>query len=214
MVGFLKRLFGSTTEPAIDRKLNHPCDLRKGDFLKFQFLPQSELSGKTFEVYKVNTYTYDGVDYPEMIIKDREGNIFFMMIEEEDGGEYVGLSKKVPKAMIREIIPQNKLDEILKKGTGKFLHIDEKSQFPGFEKWLSMYYIETDENKGSFIKGDFRGNVNGKVENFKSHFLMDSSNEYALEIEVYGDGEIELSATVYHEINVIAEIYPGSLEKK
>ena len=47
-----------------------------------------------------------------------------------------------------------------------------------------------------------------------SYLLTDPSDEYALEIEVYGENEIELSATVYHDIDMIDEPLPGSLEKQ
>lgn len=210
MAGFFNKLFGSR-DASDTRKLSHPSQLREGDFLKLKFLPQSDLSGKTFEVSKVNTYTYDGADYPEKILKDREGNIIFMMIEEEDGEEYVGFSKKVPKSQIREIIHQNTLDSILEPGTGITLKASNKPE--GFEQWLVDAYRETDEYKGHFAKGDARADESQVGEKFKSFLLTDTSDEYALEIEVYGTNEIELSATVYHDINVIEEILPGSLEE-
>ena len=101
--------------------------------MKFKFF-QSEASGKIYEVFKVNTYNYDGVNYPEMILKDKEGNIIFMMVEEEDGEEYIGLSKKIPKAEIRNIIHQNTLDSILQAGTGITVKVQQKPD--GFEKWI------------------------------------------------------------------------------
>ena len=212
MAGFFKRLFGSG-EPQETRRLSHPSDLRAGDFVKFQFLPQSDVGNKTFEVFKVNTYQYDGVDYPEMILKDREGNIIFMMVEEEDGEEYVGISKKVPKAQIRDILPQEALDRILEKGTGSVWGLDDKDQPAEFKEWLTTKYTETDEDKATFAKGDSRSGNSKARENFKSYTLTDPSDEYALELEVYGENEIELSATVYHDINVIEEILPGTLEE-
>ena len=216
MAGFFNKLFSlfGSSKPDKTRRLTHPRDLRQGDFLKFQFLPQSEVSGKTFEVNKVNTYSYDGMHYPEMILKDREGTIIFMTIEEEDGEEHIGLSKKVPKSQIREIIPQDTLDRIFEKGTGESLRLRKENHPEGFENWLVEAYRESDEYKGNFAKGDARSNQARTGENFKSYLLTDSSDEYALEIEVYGENEIELSATVYHDINTIEEILPGSLEEK
>ena len=209
MAGFFKRIFGAG-ESNETRRLSHPSDLRAGDFIKFQFLPQSDVSNKTFEVFKVNTYQYGGIDYPEMILKDREGNIIFMMIEEEDGEEYVGLSKKVPKSLIREILPQESLDRIFKKSTGSSLSLDKKNYPIEFENWLATKYTETDEENATFAKGDARSGKSATKESFKSYTLTDPSDEYALELEVYGQNEVELSATVYHSINVIEEILPGS----
>jgi len=209
MIGFLKKLFGGD-KPDESRVFSHPRDLRQGDFLTFGYLPQADLSGKTFEVYKVNTYNYGGLYYPEMILKDSAGTIVFMAIEEEDGEEYVCVSKKVPKSDIRDIIPQDVLDSITAKGTGITLKVNHKPE--GFEKWLMTNYVETDESRGSFVKSDLRREVNNQAEQLMAYTLMDNSDEFALEIEVYGESEVELSATVYHDIDCIEEILPRSLK--
>ena len=49
-----------------------------------------------------------------------------------------------------------------------------------------------------------------KQEKFSSHTLVDRSDEYAIEIELYDTGEVELSATVYHDIEEIEEMWPGN----
>lgn len=208
-MGFFDNIFRKK-EPAAERRLRHPQDLRKGDFVTFQFLPQQEVSGKTFEVSKVNTYTYDGVDYPEMILKNKEGDIIFMMVEEEDGEEYVGLSKKVPKTMIRDLIDQEMLDLIFARGTGVRVNLQSKPE--ELSAWLGDKYMETDEYLGHFSKGDARAKEFGQDERFRAYELHDHSDEFAIEIEVYGKEEVEMSLTVYHDINVIEEILPGSLE--
>lgn len=214
MAGFFGKLFGAGKSNET-RRLTHPCDLRKGDFVRFGIVSQSEVSGQTFEVYKVNTYRYGSLDYPEMILKDTAGNIIFMMIEEEDGEDYVSLSKKVPKAQIRDLMPQEALDRIFERGTGTQWGLDKEAVPEGFEKWISTKYkyTETDEEQGRFSKGDSRTQELGGDETFKSYNLVDPADEYALEIEVFGQGEIELSTTVYHDINIIEEILPGSLDE-
>lgn len=212
MAGFFKKLFGSG-ELDETRKLSHPCNLREGDFLKFKFLPQDDIGGKTFSVFKVNTCHYDGIDYPEMILKDTDGNIIFMMVEEEDGEEYLCLSKKVPKAQIRDILPQEALDSILEQGTGTKWEISVERVPEELKKWIVEKYTETDEFKGKFSKGDARVNQAQQAEDFKSYTLTDPTDEYALEVEIYGENELELSAIVYHDINIIEELLPGSLEK-
>ena len=48
-----------------------------------------------------------------------------------------------------------------------------------------------------------------KKENFVSHILEDKEGDYALEIEIYESGEVELSVTAYHKLSVIEEMWPG-----
>jgi hypothetical protein len=211
MAGFFKRMFGGGDEKKKARRLSHPRDLRVGDIVKFRYVDQSDVSGKEFEVSLINTYMYGNLCYPELILKDRSSNIIYMMVEEEDGEEYLALSKKVGKTQLDEIIGQSQLDAVLQRGTGTRVTIKVKPV--GLEEWLTEKYTESDDNiKGSFVKGDARYLSNEDVnrrENFSSYTLVDKSDKYALEIEVYEAGQIELSATVYHEIEEIEEMWPG-----
>jgi len=204
-------MLGGGDEKKEVRRLSHPRDLRVGDIIKFRYLNQSDVSGKEFEVSLINTYIYGGLCYPELILKDRASNIIYMTVEEEDGEEYLALSKKVGKTKIAEVLDQSQLDNVLRRGTGSKITIQSKPE--GLEEWLVEKYIETDDNvKGAFVKGDARYLSNEEVnkrEKFSSHTLVDKSDEYALEIEVYETGETELSVTVYHDIEEIEEMWPG-----
>ncbi|MDQ6976357.1 MAG: hypothetical protein Q9M22_07325 [Mariprofundaceae bacterium] len=210
MAGFFERLFGNN-EPVRPRRFNHPRDLRAGDIIKMNFLKQSELSGKTFEVSQINTYIYGNLCYPELVLKDRDNSIIFLMVEEEDGEEYLAFSKKVAKADIRTLLLQTQLDAILEQGAGTKVILEQI--LPGFEGWLAKKYTETDDHvKGMFLKGDARYLSDEEVkrtEPFSSHTLVDKSDKYALEVEVYETGELELSVTVYHDIDEINEMWPG-----
>jgi len=210
MAGFFERLFGSN-EPVRTRRFDHPRDLRAGDIIKMNFLKQPELSGKTFEVTQINTYIYGNLCYPELILKDREGKIVFLMVEEEDGEEYLAFSKKVAKADIRTLLNQAQLDSILAEGAGTKITLEQT--LAGFDEWLAKKYTETDDDvKGMFLKGDARylsDQEMKQTEGFSSHTLVDKSDKYALEIEVYDTGELELSVTVYHDIDEIDEMWPG-----
>ncbi|MGK4422419.1 hypothetical protein ACSLVQ_29635, partial [Klebsiella pneumoniae] len=50
-------------------------------------------------------------------------------------------------------------------------------------------------------------------EKFTSHIMEDSTEEYAIEIEIYSTGEIEVCATVYHDIDEIEEMWPSNIPK-
>lgn len=212
MSGFFSRIFGGGGDKTRSRRLNHPRDLRTGDIIKLSYLKQSDISGQEFEVSQINTYIYGNLCYPELVLKDRSGKIVFLMVEEEDGEEYLALSKKVKQADVREILDQAQIDKVLEKGAGSKVRTVSKPA--GFEEWLVEKYTETNDNvKGQFLKGDARSLSDQEMkrtENFSSHTLVDKSDEYALEIEVYETGEVELSVTVYHDIGEIKEMWPAS----
>lgn len=210
-MSFFKRLLEGKKK-AGPRLLSHPRDLHQGDLIKFKFLSQEELSGKTFEISQVNTYSYDDEIYPEYVLKDNSSNIIYLMVEEEDGEEYLALSKKIKKSQIHEILTQEQLDIVAKKGRGA--KITPNSIPSNLSEWLVKSYIETESNiKGSYVKEDARKGTDHPHHNFTSYTLTDSSDEYAIEIEVYSSNEIEVSATIYHEVSEIEDMWVGNKDE-
>lgn len=215
MAGFFKKLFGSSNEAPKRRRLSHPRDLRAGDIIKFRHLDQPDVSGKEFEVSQINTYIYGNLCYPELILKDRTNHIIYMMVEEEDGEEYLALSRKIAKADLNDVIPADEIAKIRSPGTGTT--IVPAIQPEGFEPWFVERYKEVDDRvKGTFVKGDVRylsdEDANSQ-EQFSSHILEDSEGEYALELEIYDTGEMELSVSVYHDINEIEQMWPSNMSE-
>ena len=212
MRGFFKFLFGSQELRQVARRLSHPRDLREGDIIKFGYIEQPDLSNTEFEVSQINTYIYGDLCYPELILKDRSGNLVYMMVEEEDGDEYLALCKKIQKSEVSDVIGDDAMTRILTRGTGAQIPILKKPN--GMETWLVDFYKKIDDSvKGAFVKGDARylsaEDIN-RQEKFTSHILEDSTQEYALEIEIYSTGEIELCATIYHDIDEIEEMWPSN----
>lgn len=210
-MSFFKSIFGLGVTKIKERRLDHPKDLRRGDIIKFQFIDQSEVSGKEYEVSIVNTYIYGNICYPELVLKDRNSNVVYLMVEEEDGEEYISISKKVPKGLIDEVIRPVDISKIINGGTGTKLVLE---NIPSdFSDWTVSRYKKVDHNiKGSFVKGDARylsDEELRKNENFVSHILEDKRGEYGLEVEIYESGEVELSITVYHKPSVVDEMWPG-----
>ncbi|MEN8136066.1 MAG: hypothetical protein ABFS18_11120 [Thermodesulfobacteriota bacterium] len=214
-MGLLKTLFGVGKEKKNTRILASPKDLGVGDIIKFSFLPQADLSGKEFEVTQLNSYVYDGASYPELILKDRSNNIVFLTVEDEDGEEYLAVSKKVSRGQFSKVIVQDEFDTVLKKGAGRTVTIVQP-KLAGLESWLADSYTATSHNvQGAYVKGDARTLASGEFagkEGFTSCTLLDGSEEYALEIEVYSTNEIELSVTVYHDFAAIDEMWPSTIE--
>lgn len=210
MAGLIQYLFGSGGVRKNIRRLSHPRDLRTGDIIKLGYGGPSGVTGKQFEIEQINTYIYGDMAYPELVLKDNGGDIIFLMVEEEDGEEYLAFSKKLQKSEISLLIDDEKFEEIRKKGRNAEVVLHTKPE--GYTGWLADIYKETDDRvKGAFVKGDARYLTDKelkKQEKFTAHILTDESDEKALELEVYKSGEIELSVTVYLELNQIKEMWP------
>jgi hypothetical protein len=213
MPGLFRSLFGGgkSSQPPV-RRLTHPRDLRQGDIIRFGYLDQSELSNTQFEVAEINTYIYGDMCYPELVLKDDTGTLLYLMVEEEDGETWLALAKKIPKSMIEAIVDTATFGQILARGAGTKVQVHSKPD--GFAAWLADGYREVDDRvTGDFVRGDARylsPEALSRREHFTSYILEDPSEEFALEIEAYDTGEVEMCATVYHDVDAIAEMWPGA----
>ncbi len=207
-MSLLKLIFGRKSSEPVMRRLTHPRDLKAGDIVRFSHLPQPELSNAEFEVSIVNTYRYGQIDYPELVLKDRAGGIVYLMVEEEDGEEYCGISRKIPKAAMHELFTPEAVQQMMDAPRGEKIAPDAQD---GFAEWMAKKYTKTEhEVLGAFIKGDTRTDAAGGQERFTSYIFEDKGGDYALELEYYDTGELELCVTVYHELSAIAEMWPGA----
>ncbi len=213
-MSFFKKIFGLGDKEPDVRKLSHPRDLLAGDIIKFGFLNQTDVSGNQFEVSQVNTYLYGDLGYPELVLKDRSGNIIFMMVEEDDGEEYLALSKKIEKARIHNVVSPEDFDAIKVPNVGTTVNIKDKPE--GLDEWLVSKYRKVDDSvKGAYLKGDARFLTDDELkrqERFSSHVLEDLKGGHAIEVAIYESGEIEMSATVHLDIGEIEEMWPRNVE--
>ncbi|MEC8678332.1 MAG: hypothetical protein VXX85_05725 [Candidatus Margulisiibacteriota bacterium] len=213
-MSFLKNIFGINSNKKQTRTLNHPNDLREGDIIKFRYLNIAEISEKEFEVSQINTYIYDDLCYPELVLKDCSNNVIFMLVNDEDGEEYLALSTKLDRTKISSLIEPNIMKCILDGKERDYLDIFVKPH--PYEDWLTTYYQKVNNNiLGSYVKGDARylsdAELN-KRQSFTSYiFEDDSSGEYAIEIEAYKTGEVEVSLTRYFDIKEIEELWPKKI---
>lgn len=210
-MGFLARLFGDSDTKPQARRLHHPRDLQAGDIIKFRFMDQSDIGGKEFEVEQINTYLYGNMGYPELVLKDRSGAIIYMMLEDEDGEEYIALSRKISRAKLADVLSPEQLKDMEHGIFGVTFSFDDMPHI--YTEWMTAKYRKTEGNvKGGFLKGDARTMSMDAIERherFTSHICEDQEGDYALELECYESGEKELSVTVYHEFSTIEEMWPG-----
>ena len=204
---WLKALFGGSDEPKT-RQLTHPDQLRAGDIIQFKYMDLTETSGKTFEVHQVNTYIYGEMCYPELVLKDREGLLLYAMVEDEDGDEFLALSKKISKAQLPDTLDQQTLEALQTQGLG--YQVCPKAP-EGFANWLQNSYKTVDQIKGAYVKGDARDLSEAEFQKrdyFSSYLLETPDEEYAMELEVYTSGEMELCATRYFDLEEIEYMWP------
>lgn len=215
-MSFFSKIFGSKEEQVQRDVLAHPSQLQIGDIVKFSFLDQSDLSNQTTEVVEINTYDFEGESSTSFTLKTSSNNVIWLSVTKDEGTEYLSLSKKLTRGKVKELFKPEEFAEVFEEGLA--VGLDVQSTPEGFEMWVSDHYHKVEDcSKGYYRKGDFRDGSMPKYADESNvaldyYLLEDDSEEYAIEVEVYGNGETEVNATVYLEMSSIDEMWPASNE--
>lgn len=193
------------------KRLEHPKDLMIGDIVKFSFLSQPDLSNKKFEVVEINTYDFKHEVSTQFSLKGEGGNIIFLVVENEDGEESLSVSKSISRKVVKKLFKEKDFAGIFNNGTG--VDIERIAELDDLEGWTAPYYVcGTAGKSGYFHKGDYRGKELPKYEDDSEgldyYLLSSEEDEFAIEAEVYENGETEVCVTAYLENSSIEEMWP------
>lgn len=212
----MKNLFKSVfskekkSEP---RQLTHPRDLDLGDIIKFQYLPQSEISNQQYEIISVNTYDFEDRNLTEFALKGDVHSNIFLMVDENDDEPFLSIARKIPRADVETLFD---LDEF-----SALFDNDEHSAFnrlkepAGLENWTAQQYRrEIYAEGGYFHKGDYRNkpipDTEDSGDDFEYYLAIDESRQFTIEAEVYDDGETEIIVTIRRPVTDIEEMWPSA----
>lgn len=194
------------------RALDHPKDLQSGDIIKFGFVDPAGLSRHSFEVIQINTYDFQDEKSTSFTLKGDSGEILWLSVDCEDGEENLSVSRKLTRGQVLELFDESQFGLVFDEGAGQCLA--RRSVPKGLEGWTASDYREIEDcSKGYYHEGDYRKRQLPKFEDeskaFDYYLLEDDEEDYAIEIEVYGDGETEVMAMVYLEISSVEELWPA-----
>jgi len=212
----MKNLFKSVfskEEKKEARQLHHPRDLDVGDILKFQYLPQSEISNQQFEVESVNTYDFEDRKLTEFALKgDVQGGIF-LTVDETDDEAFLSIARKIPRADVEILFDLDTFSELFDNDEHTLLNrLNEPNNL---ENWtVKQYRQEIFAEGGYFHKGDYRQRAIPESEDsgdeFEYYLAIDDTRNYTIEAEVYDDGETEVIVTIRRPITDIEDMWPSA----
>lgn len=190
--------------------------LQQGDILQFGFLPQSQISHREFEIVEVNTYIYNRKKYPEFVLKGRDNHLFYMMIEKEDGEEFVAISYKYKRLNRTNISSLQNIETITASNFNHMFGANASTHqgntfLADYASWLKFPLHKTGNDiQGVFAEGDLRlSDTSYDEQEFTSFIFEDNEGETAIEFEIYESNEIEACVTVYHDMSCIKETWPS-----
>lgn len=186
-----------------------------GSELQFDFVPQAQLSGKTFTVQSINSYDFDGDVMVSYVLGTSQDDEVASLILAGEGEEtYLAISRRVPFNERNQIFDTFELDAAIRKSDVKKL---QSRDIPS--KWRSWvvdsYKKEIEGTKGRFLKGFRAAGAlpdGADTHTFNYYLFTSESNEFAIEIEKYTDGRLEMFATIYRQVSDIT--YVSNKEKK
>lgn len=213
-MSFFSKIFGSKEEQVQRAVLVHPSQLQVGDIVKFSFMDQSELSNQRVEVIEVNTYDFEDEHSTSFTLKSVSGDVFWLSATNDDGEEYLTVSRKLTRGQVKELFNPEQFSEVFEEGLA--VSLDRQAIPEGFEHWTADHYNKVEDcSKGYYRKGDFRDGSMPKYADESNcsldyYLLEDDSESFAIEIEVYANGETEVSTSVYLELSNIDEMWPAA----
>jgi len=212
---WLGNLFGKKSgEVEAARSLTHPSQLNSGDIIKMAFLNQQDLSAERLEVTDVNTYDFGNQAEPSFTLKNDSGDVFFLSVKNDNGQECLSISKMLKRKKVLSLFDEADFAAVFNAGSG--IQLSRRDDIPSsLQEWTASQYVEEQDcRNGYYYEGDFRNRSLPQYEKdscgLQYYLLEDANGDFAIEIEVYSDGETEVSATVYLPLTSIEEMWPGA----
>ena len=206
------KLFGKKEETV--RKLEQPEDLMPGDMFDLvdSFGLPEQLRARSFKVVSVNTYEYEYGKESEFLLEGDSGEPFHMTIDIEDGEKYVSFSMKIERDEVEALFDMAAFSEIFDDEPGNSpVHTTAKKS--DYDKWVAdCYHRDGDWVRGYYHQTDFRQKAfskyeDDKAEPFEAISLVSGDDMHSVEIEVWPNGETDVSLCVSRPIADIKELY-------
>lgn len=182
-------------------------DMQVGSIISFGYVPQAALSGQKYTVNAINSYQFGADVLTSFVLRNEKGSEVSMIIAEAQGEQYLAISRRISASDRSRLFDVSAVNEIISKNElNKFSC---KDNVPELKGWLvTNYKREIQGMRGNIYKADFRDGRDGLMvgEEFQYTLLGSNSNEHAIEIEDYGNGKIDIYATVYRRTSDISEV--------
>ena len=198
---------------AAPRQLERPEELRAGDLLTFKHrltLPPP-LQGQTFEVSDVGTYQYDDGMHLQFTLDGAEGVRIFLSLPAR-GATELCLSCEAPRSDVLTLFDESAFAALWDEGLTS-LKLAER--LPAYEGWLAERYDQVvNFGEAYFFERDRRGErlsdrMDDDAEALRYHECEDASGRFGVTVEVWADGETDVSLDVNVPLDVLESMWPG-----
>ena len=197
------------------RQLTGPGDLRAGDLVSFKHrrvLPE-EVQGRTFEVASVATYQYEsGIEVQLTLVGDDRAKLY-LGLDPKDSQPELCLGRDVPRRDVLKLFDEDAFASLWNED--EFAELNVEQPLDNYAGWLADGYSQVKKDAvGFYYDRDCRGETlsmrqDDDSEELRYHECEGSDDSFGLSVEVWGDGETDVSLEIYCGADVIEAMWPG-----
>ena len=213
-MNFFKKIFNKDKDE--QRVLNSPADLKLNDIIVLTdsfALPQN-LRAKQFQITAVNSYEFENDVQTEWALTDNNGAIIYLSLDQDDE-VFLKFSLKIKQNDVENLFNLDDFSAIFDEPGQAFLKRKSDNDLTG--NWTSKQYQQCIfAQVGYFHRKDHRSEAlssyEGKDagEEFELYQLLDQEEDYGIDVEVWSDGDTDVSLTLYRPLSDIIDMYPAS----
>jgi len=213
-MSFFKKIFSKTDQK--QRQLTQVNQLLVGDIIVLtdSFALPEILRGQQLQVTAVSSYEYENSTQSEWTLQGNDELLIFLSLDVDDSTE-LKFSLKIEHDDVESLFDLESFSEIFDEPGQAFL--DRKSDNDLTTSWSSEQYQQSVFAKvGYFHRKDHRSEnlsaYEGKDsgEQFELYSLYNEDQSKGLDIEVWQDGDTDVSLTLFRPLSDIIDMYSAS----
>ena len=213
MTPLLRRILGLRAQPP-RQPLQHVRDLQPGAVIQFGALEQPDLSGRRFRVDEVNSYRFEMRRDLEFTLVGEDGVVLHLLVDADFSGDgwfdLRGILKGREVARMFDMAVFSRLFE----ESGQRTTLARRDEPESLTGWTApLYHLREDAIQGSFHGGDPRTAGEEEMANpgegLDRYLLMDEENRRGIMVEVFDQGETDISALLRCPREGIAGMWLG-----
>lgn len=188
--------------------------LQVGSIVTFGTVPQALVSGRRFEVTGINTYQFGDERMTSFVLSQNKDDSVSLIVANAEGEQYLAISRRIGFTDRMRMFDTAELEAVVEQPEAARLVCKEIDA--SWKHWVvTNYKKEISGLRGSVTRGEGKQGAGLTSQPFDYLLLTSDNNEYAIEVERYADGRLELYATIYRRVSDISELeHPQSGETR
>ncbi|KGJ89298.1 hypothetical protein [Thalassotalea sp. ND16A] len=216
-MNFLKKLFAKDSNDSNKaRQLNQPQDLLSNDIivLSDNFALPEILRQQQFQVSNINSHEFEHALITEWALTGKSNETVYLSVE-RGAQPFLKFSYRIEEQDVASLFNLDDFAQIFSEDADALLTRQQDS--PRTSGWTCEQYQQTvAAQMGYFHRKDcraiapseFEGEDAGEV--FELYSLRGNDDQYAIDIQIWQDGDTDVFVNIYRPVSDIKEYYPGS----